>query len=73
MIKIADTPEHTGLVNDGLLKVPVAAQFLGISIAKLYQLMERGGLAYVKLGRSRRIPRRALVDLAAKNLVMRQQ
>jgi excisionase family DNA binding protein len=65
--------ERTGIVGDGLLKIPAAAEFLGISIAKLYQMMASGELAFVKLGRSSRIPRRALVDLAAKNLVIRPQ
>jgi len=55
------------------VKIPAAAAFLGISIAKLYQFMDSGELAYVKLGRSRRIPRRALVELAERNLVIRPQ
>jgi excisionase family DNA binding protein len=58
------------LLADGLMTVKQAAAFLGISVANLYVLMSRGELPYVKLGRSRRIPRRALIDLAAKNLVI---
>ena len=57
------------LVADGLVSVKEAAAFLKISVAKLYALMERGELVYAKLGKSRRIPRRAVVDLAARNLV----
>ena len=34
----------------------------------LYKLMDEGELVYVKLGRSRRIPRRAVVELAARGL-----
>jgi hypothetical protein len=30
--------------------------------------MDRGELAFVKLGRSRRIPKRALIELAAREL-----
>lgn len=58
--------EH--LVSEGLLSVSDAAEFLQISRAKLYLLMEAGQLHYVKLGRARRIPRRALVMLAATNV-----
>jgi excisionase family DNA binding protein len=46
-----------------------AARFLHISVAGLYAMMGRGELPFVKLGRSRRIPHRALVELAARNLI----
>jgi excisionase family DNA binding protein len=59
------------MVVDGMQTVKEAAAFLGVSVATLYGLMARGDLPFVKLGRSRRIPRRALVDLAAKNLIGR--
>ncbi|NLG85335.1 MAG: helix-turn-helix domain-containing protein [Firmicutes bacterium] len=42
--------------------------FLGIKRSTLYQLMEGGILPFVKLGRKRLIPRRALVQLLAKEL-----
>jgi excisionase family DNA binding protein len=57
------------LVADGLLRVREAATFLSLSVASVYALMERGELPYIKIGRSRRIPRAALVELAAKNMV----
>ena len=57
------------LVADGLLNVRQAAAFLGISRTKLYSLMERGELPYVKLGAARRIPKRALIALAARSLI----
>jgi excisionase family DNA binding protein len=56
------------LVSEGLLTVRASAAFLGVSIAALYQKMGTGSLPYVKIGRSRRIPRRALVEFAAKRL-----
>ncbi len=56
------------LVDEGLLSVLSAARFLAMSRSSLYQLMERGELAYVKIGRARRIPRRAVVELAAAHL-----
>ncbi len=62
------TSEHTDLVADGLLTVREAADFLRISRSRLYELMDRGELIYLKLGRSRRIPRRAVIELAARGL-----
>lgn len=56
------------LVQDGLLDVEGAAHFLGIRRSKLYALMEAGQIPYCKLGRARRIPKRALVEFAAANL-----
>ncbi len=61
-------PYGEELVADGLFTVAEAASFLRLSRSNLYVLMERGELAFVKLGRSRRIPRRALVELAAGGL-----
>jgi excisionase family DNA binding protein len=57
------------LVSDGLCTVPEAARFLGISRAKLYQMMDSGELPYCKLGRNRRIPWAAVKALAAQALV----
>ncbi len=56
------------LVADGLLTVREAEDFLRLSRSSVYALMDHGELAFVKLGRSRRIPRRALVELAASGL-----
>lgn len=58
------------LVGDGLVGIKEAARFLQISVAGLYALMGRGELAYCKIGRSRRIPKRALVELATKSMVL---
>ncbi len=60
--------DRADLVADGLVTVQEAAQFLSISRSKLYELMDNGELTFVKLGRSRRVPRRALIDLAASGL-----
>ncbi len=62
------SPDRTDVVAEGLLTVTDAARFLSVSRSKLYEMMDRGELPYVKLGRSRRIPRRALVELAASGL-----
>jgi excisionase family DNA binding protein len=57
------------IVEDGLDTVESAKAFLQVSRSFLYGLMEAGKLEYVKLGKARRIPRRALIDLAARGLV----
>lgn len=54
--------------DDGLLSVSAAAMFLGLGKSKLYELMDAGELVYVKLGKARRIPKRALIELARANL-----
>ena len=54
------------LVADGLLTIKECAAFLRISRSKVYQLMDAGVLCYAKIGRSRRIPRRAVLDVAAR-------
>ena len=62
---LADSAE---LVADGLLTVRECAEFLHLSRSKIYELMDAGELCFVKLGRSRRIPRRAVIELAARQL-----
>lgn len=57
------------LLSDGLVTVREAAAFLNLSRSTLYALMEQGRLPYTRIGRARRIPRRALIELAAANLV----
>lgn len=57
------------LVADGLLTVREAEAFIRLKRSTLYRLMDAGRLPYVKLGGARRIPRRALVELAARHLV----
>ena len=49
------------------LKVMRVAELLGISRAQVYKLMEAGQLAYVKIGKSRRVRLDAVRDLIARN------
>ena len=63
------TEVRTELMLDGLVTVREAMAFLRLSRSTLYSLMDKGRLRYVRIGRTRRIPRRALIDLAAANLV----
>ena len=53
---------------DGLDRVEEAGRFLKISRSRTYELMDAGELPFVKIGRSRRIPHRALVEFAARSL-----
>ena len=63
------SPENSAkLVADGLLTVKECAEFLHLSRSKVYELMDAGELCFAKLGRSRRIPRRAVIELAAREL-----
>ena len=61
--------DRTELVADGAMPVNEATKFSGMSRSFLYAEMEAGRLAYLKLGRARRIPRRALLKLMAGNVV----
>jgi len=56
------------LVEDGLVSLNDAMAFLSIGRSTLYELMDKGILPYAKIGRSRRIPRRALLQLAEATL-----
>lgn len=57
------------LLTDGLLNVREAAEFLRMGRSTIYELMDAGRLGYVKIGRARRIPKRALVELAKQSWV----
>lgn len=52
-------------VEDGLLTVAEACDFLRTCRSALYRLMASGDLPSALIGRSRRIPRRALLRFAA--------
>ncbi len=56
------------LVSSGMLTVAQAADLLSLGRTSVYKLMETGDLCYVKLGRARRIPKQAVLELAARNL-----
>ncbi|NIO38881.1 MAG: helix-turn-helix domain-containing protein [Anaerolineae bacterium] len=61
-----DTNED--IVSDGLLRVREAAVFAGVSRSSIYIWMDQGLLPYVRIGRSRRIPRKALITMLADSL-----
>jgi len=57
------------MLAEGLDRFVDAERFTRLSRSKLYELMNEGVLPFVKIGRCRRIPHRALVDLVAKHMV----
>ena len=67
-MKTLTNPPPEDLFADGLTTVAQAAKFLSLGRSKIYGLMNAGELHFVKLGNSRRIPKRALLDLATANL-----
>ncbi len=58
------------LVAEGLQRISESAKFLGISRSLVYRLINSGVLPTVRIGRSRRIPIRAVRELAAANVVV---
>jgi excisionase family DNA binding protein len=58
------------MVQEGLITIEAAMDFLGISRASLYRLINDGILPTVKLIGARRIPRRALINLAASRVMV---
>ncbi len=61
-------PEALDLLGDGAVGIPEAVAFAGVSRPELYRRMADGRLAFVKIGRRRLIPRRALVRFLAAGL-----
>ena len=57
------------LLQDGVVSINEAAEFLSVSRRTIYSLMESGQLVYTKIGALRRIPRLALIELAAEGLI----
>jgi excisionase family DNA binding protein len=56
---------HEQLVSEGLQRITEVAKFLGISRSLVYRLIDSGALPTVRIGRSRRIPIRAVREFAA--------
>jgi excisionase family DNA binding protein len=63
--------EDVELVEGGLFTVAEGQEFSRLSRSALYSLMECGRLPFVKIGKRRLIPKRALVELARQGLVVR--
>jgi excisionase family DNA binding protein len=65
----AEDQARQSIVRDGFAEVGEAQEYLRLSRATIYGLMESGALAYARFGRTRRIPWRSLYSYAAGNLV----
>lgn len=59
------------LAENGAISVKEAARLLGVSRSLLYAMMETGKLAYARIGRRRVIPRKAIQEVLAENIVVR--
>lgn len=57
------------LVSGGFYTVGEAADELRMSRAMIYKLMTLGKLPYTQIARCRRIPKKAIADLAAAGMV----
>jgi excisionase family DNA binding protein len=58
------------MISDGLERITDAARFLGISRSQVYKLIAIGLLPSVKIGSSRRVPVRAVRELASDHLIL---
>ena len=56
------------LLDEGMLTVNEAAELLNLSRSKVYQLLAAGRLTSQKIDRTRRIPKRALLDFMRAHL-----
>ena len=60
------------MVANGLVTINEATKITGLKKTKLYNLMATGELPYCKIGGARRIPRKALFNLMARHLIIRE-
>lgn len=72
LFNLGSQPSRDGndarLVEAGFVTVVEAATFLSLSRSTLYELMDAGKLPYSHVGRTRRIPKQALIDFALASL-----
>ena len=61
-------PDALELLADGALSIAEAVRFTSVARATLYEAMGAGDLVFVKRGRRRLIPKRALVAWLAAGL-----
>ena len=64
-----EAAEANPVVARGFATIEEAGDFLGLSRAKIYQLMDAGELRFARFGRSRRLPWSSLHDYAERCLV----
>lgn len=66
--KLVRLGERLALVAEGRLTIAETSTFLRVSRATVYNLMDRGELPFVEVGRARRIPKRSVLQFAAQAL-----
>ena len=69
-VKAEKEGSRAELTAKGLCTVRRAAQFLAVSRGKIYLMMTSGELPSVKIGKCRRIPKAAILEIARKSLVI---
>jgi excisionase family DNA binding protein len=67
----AAAAESGDVLDAGFMSVPECADFLRVSRSKIYLMMGQGKLPFAKFGKSRRVPRRALMQLAQECMTAR--
>lgn len=67
--EMANMVSQTLSPESRLVRVSAVAKHLSVSRSKVYLMMDAGELAYVKLGKSRRVPMSAVEKLIADSLV----
>jgi excisionase family DNA binding protein len=72
MSAVAGTLPPIALDASSLHTVPDVARYLKMSRSMIYLLMERGELAYVKIGRTRRVKAEDITKLIELNSVSRE-
>jgi excisionase family DNA binding protein len=65
----SSTATANATADEGFVSVNHAMQYLALCRASIYKLMDSGDIPYAKFGRSRRIPRAALIEFGKKNTV----
>lgn len=65
------TEINNPILDDGFERVADAALYLGVSRSLIYKLLNAGVLPSAKIGNSRRIPIRAVRELAAASMAIK--
>ncbi len=63
-----ETTQDADLLQDGAMQISQAVEWSGLGRTKLYEAMAGGRLRYVKHGKRRLIPKKALRDYLAEHL-----
>ena len=66
---MADERSAQDVVDEGAMTVDEAVKWSSLGRTRLYKAMDEGRLPFIKLGKRRLIPRKALRDLLARAVV----